>query len=173
MSHAHLNSILAVGGAERIQPANPRTAPAPMVPTTRPAVARPTVKNSATVTAIKAFKWPSTTRFMISSTASGMALGKPKHCRTCSQRMRATVGVPIADVNGSGTRAVRMACVPRRMHSVMAESIFCSTSTTCAATAKRRTLSSAISSRVEFKSLRTPGVSSVSQWPRSASLLSP
>ena len=104
------------------------------VPATNPAVAIPTTKNSLIVMIMNFLRWPKTILVMISSTASGRALGNPKHWRTCWQRIRATVGVPIALENGRGTMAVLTACVPRRMHSVIAESIFCSTSTTCAAT---------------------------------------
>ena len=103
MSQAHLNSIRAVGGALKIQPAAPNKMPAPAVPIARPIAAALAVMNCVKLTAMKALRFFSTTRDIISVTSAGLALGKPKHCRTCSHRMRETVGVPIMPEHGSGT----------------------------------------------------------------------
>ncbi len=163
MSQEHLNNIRAAGGNEIADEANANSAPAPTDTKTSPAVAPVTAQNSNIDTAIKLFRFPRTTLVMISLTASGRALGNPKHWSTCSHRIRQTVGVPIIPEKGRGTMDVRTACVARRIHSVIAVSIFCSTSTTCAATQKRRTRSSEISSRDWLRSFSTPGVSSTAK----------
>lgn len=124
MSHEHLNSIRAVGGVAMIEPATPSSVPIPIVATPTPMATEPTADSCAREVFIKDFRLPMTTRDIISSTSAGLALGKPKHCSTCSQRIRDTVGVPMMPEQGRGTMAVRMACVLRRIHSVIADSIF-------------------------------------------------
>lgn len=156
VSQAHFSNMRAVGGAAKKEPAMPRIVPIPIVATPTPMAIPPKTMNCDMVTVMNCFRLPMTILDMISSTASGIAFGKPKHCRTCSHRILDTVGVPIMPEKGRGTIAVRIACVPSRIHSVIAESILCSTSTTCAATAKMRTRSSVIRSRVWVTKSLTP-----------------